>query len=191
LLQARYDDLQVNPLQPLASEGKQATEGGWHRVFEYLASSKIKKALQVNDFLIVQVDTDCSQDDYYDVPQTKMEGTEVVARSIVELRSAVRERLAAVIAANHGATTAAILERTLFAIAVHSLECWLLVKVAAEKGKGRTKNCHQHLERGLKRSILKDHGIYDELTRDWRKPKHLNEAAKQNPSLALFLDELP
>ncbi len=29
LLQARYDDLQVNPLQPLASEGKQATAGGF------------------------------------------------------------------------------------------------------------------------------------------------------------------
>lgn len=191
LLHARYGDLQVNPLQPLAAEGKQASEGGWYRVFEYLASSKIQKALQVNDYLIVQVDTDCSEDNAYNVSQGVVEGAESRELTVDELRSAVKARLAAIIEANHEATATIILERTLFAIAVHSLECWLLVKVAAKKEKGRTKNCHHHLERGLKRNMPKDHRTYDDLTRDWRKPKHLKEAANQNRSLALFLAELP
>ncbi len=123
--------------------------------------------------------------------QTSLVDGQVVALSVDDLRTAVRTRLADTILAIHGTKAEAILARTLFAIAVHSLECWLLVQVPAEKGKGRIKNCHHHLERGLKRSVSKDYPTYQALSMDWRKQKMLTAAAKHNRSLQLFLDDLP
>ena len=59
------EEVEVNSLQPLrdtTDEARQSQEspGGWERVFEYCSSLEyLKSALEFNDYLIIQIDTDC------------------------------------------------------------------------------------------------------------------------------------
>lgn len=65
-------DIVVNPLLPLRDEtDKNRVENysNWLKVFEYCASSKFKEAFQFSDYLIIQVDTDTSEEVHYDIPK--------------------------------------------------------------------------------------------------------------------------
>ena len=65
-----FDDPIVNPIQPLRdATDKQATHGGWELVLEHLRSPGLNQALQFNDFVIVQLDTDVSEEHHYDLPK--------------------------------------------------------------------------------------------------------------------------
>lgn len=57
---ARFGKVDVNRLQPLrdASDAATAPYGGWELVLEYCRTS-IQDALATNDFVVVQIDTDC------------------------------------------------------------------------------------------------------------------------------------
>jgi len=82
-----------------------------------------------------------------------------------------------------------------FAIAVHSLECWLLPLYSKEKAHlGKTKSCSKQLEHEAKRrkiNCYKEHRSYDELSSPYRSSKELEKGKKLQKSLALFLDSLP
>ncbi len=62
ILVGHFDDpdLTVRPLQPLldATDAFQR-QGGWTQVIAYCQSSLFQGAFEQNDFLVVQIDTDC------------------------------------------------------------------------------------------------------------------------------------
>lgn len=92
---------------------------GWGHVFQSLKRRDHEGALQWIDYLIIHIDTDVQEQPGFDVPRRK-DG--------VELRLA--ERVERVIARLKQEIDAAFYEanahRILFAIAVDSIECWLL-----------------------------------------------------------------
>ena len=54
-------EIDINPLQPLrdeTDENRASNFGNWHKVLEYCSSDRFKNALQFNDFIVVQIDTD-------------------------------------------------------------------------------------------------------------------------------------
>lgn len=190
-------DTAVNPMQPLrdaTDESRQTTHGGWERVLEWCNPVRFNEILSVNDFIVLQIDTDQGEHPNFGVPLTEngQERTEV----------ALIDDVMALIASKLGESWAQFAERILFAIAVHSTECWILPLVAKVPADlRRTKSCASHLTRlaGLKsESDLKTYRTFEALVAPIQKSRrnkqwqeNLKKCRENNHSLAAFLDSLP
>lgn len=76
--------MNIRVLQPL----RDATDalhgfGGWYNVFEYCASTVFKEAFIQNDYLLIQIDTDCAHLPKFDVP-INGESTEEFIERVIE-----------------------------------------------------------------------------------------------------------
>ncbi|MCI0487431.1 MAG: phage tail protein [Blastocatellia bacterium] len=185
-------DVIVNPLLPLRDEtDKYRIENysNWYKVFEYCGSSRFKEALQFNDYIIVQIDTDTSEEANYDIP--KYEGNkELLPEELIEKVVAKFESLIGMefYAQYH--------ERIIFAISVHSIECWLLPIYYTDKKKAKLKNCLGTLNQALIKkegfSIdpnNKNPDYYERISRKYSRQKILMSLYEANPSLKVFVEE--
>ena len=82
-----------------------------------------------------------------------------------------------------------------FAVAVDSLECWILPLYAYSKADSkRTISCEKHLNQALKRKDIryeKTYEIYRESTADLRNIKTIKKCQVLNQSFDIFLKSLP
>lgn len=189
----------INFVQPLydttASHGN-PSPGGFDQVIKYFETGRFREALQFNRYLVVHLDTDVSEQ--YAV-SWRQDGRE---RTPEELVDAVAERLRGLIGEEicqaHG-------ERFLFAVAVHSMECWLLPLCidASQKAKqAKIAGCLEAANHALRltsrpplsmgegRSEHKDERAYAALARSYLKRKVLLQHRDANPSLGVFLRNL-
>ena len=115
------DDIVAEPLRPnrLAKQ-----DGGWTKVMKYLRDDA-KDFLENNPkaILIVQIDTDISTEVGFDVSHPKNDDGDV---DVEELLKQVRARLVQEINYNYEIYELHK-ERIIFAISMHSIECWLLL----------------------------------------------------------------
>jgi hypothetical protein len=170
----------------------EAAYGGWTLLLHYLREKKFRQAFQLNKFLIVQVDTDITQEHGFDVPhhddQGQVSTAELVHRVIQRLRKEIGEP-----------DWEAYAGRFIFAIAVDEIECWVLplwfdgahaAKVTGcLKALGACEPLREQLKQQRFRWIRpeeKDARSYDLASRGYRKPKALHEKGRLNPSLAHF-----
>lgn len=174
----------------------EAEYGGWTLLFQYLHEKKFRQAFQFNQFLIIQVDTDVSEEVGFEVPHQNANGplsTEALVECVID--RLCREIGEADLLTYDG--------RFIFAIAVHQIECWVLPlwfsDAKAEKVTGciTTLGACQNLREQLTQKRLrwiraeeKDPRSYDEASRGFRKTHTLFTEGRKNPSLALFLEEL-
>jgi hypothetical protein len=170
--------------------------GGWTLVLQYLRAKKFRQAFQLNQFVVVQVDTDVAEDAGFDVAKQNADGP----LSLEAFVAAVIERLKQEIGAEDWVTYG---ERFIFAIGVEQIECWILPLWHADAKGEQTANCTDRLGKTPKlRDELtaknlrwfgagnKDPRSYDFASRDYRKKKILMAEGPRNPSLALFIAEL-
>ncbi len=186
-------DLYVNPLLPLRDEtDKQRIENfsNWGLVFEYCKSKKLRKAFQFNDYVIIQIDTDVSEEPNYDIPKFES-GNEISADKLV---NRVREKIINLIGDE---VYLKFKERILFAVCVHSLECWLLPIFYQDAKAAKTKGCLAALNRALQKKKgrrispgSKNVKLYESVSSVFRKKKGLKRLAQKNPSLRIFVQEL-
>ena len=171
----------INHLQPPPS-----VSGGWSRVLKYCASQDFKNDFVDNDFMVVQVDTDKSFELPFDVSHDK----EGVKLSVEELVENVIERLRRLF--NEAFGVGFLLEfeaRILFAIAVHSTECWLLpFHYKTEKEKSEIKSCYESLNKKVK-GLNKTYKFYSVLSEDFCNNKKLTKAYSDNPSFKIFIEK--
>lgn len=183
-------DLIVRELQPSfdATEAAQmSTFGGWYNVFHYCRSEFLLGAFEQNDFIVIQLDTDCSHETNFDVPKMKEENIE-------NFVTRVKERIIEVIKSNLGESLYfQLASRLIFAIAVDEIECWLLPLYYSDKIQAATNNCFYKLEQKLnaeKIILKKERRIYERISKDFRNPKKLQQAYPKNPSFGLFVEQL-
>ncbi len=189
-----FDDpnLDVNPLQPLRDEtdrNRTLTAGNWHKVLEYCSSEEFRGAFQFNDYLIVQIDTDVAAD--YGVYGRDEEGNDVSADSMIErVKTQLRERIGAEFYPRYDS-------RILFAVSVHSIECWLLPLFFSDNRKAKLVNCLDTLNQGLRKKKSysidpenKNPRYYNDISADYTKRKRLMQLHAFNPSLEAFIHEL-
>jgi hypothetical protein len=185
VLEAPFDgDVDVNFLQPLrdATDAHSAPHGGWELVLEY-CQTRAADALATNDFLVVQIDTDCGDHEGYGLPLT-VGGKDRAFNELVEGAGEILKHHIgdALYAENAG--------RICFAICVHTTESWLLLILF---GQAATKNGLQRLNRARtkanQRPIAKTGRDYLEISNEI-KAKRLLELAKLDTSLAIFLQRL-
>lgn len=188
----------VRPIQPPPRDSRKDSPdppGGWGLVLRFFTAGEHRKALQAVDYLVIHIDTDVSEQTGYDVPWREG-GREL---TIDELAARVAAKIEGLIGpdllAAHG-------HRFLFAIAVHSIECWLLpllyddnraTKISgclAAANEARRRRNEAPLSKPSRAGESKDHRAYDAVSRAYLKRKNLDAGGKKNRSLGLFLEKL-
>jgi hypothetical protein len=182
------DDLDINPLQPArdtTDENRQGAFGGFEGVIEYCSLEQFEDALLFNDFVVIQLDTDVCEHGSIGIPLSPNGESKPTDDLVLEVRNFLTSRIRSDIFSVHG-------NRIIFAIAVHSCECWL-IPLHCGPGRGRTNSCEAHLARELRKTgrFSKDYRTYEELARGLRKKRTLLKVKQDSRSLEIFLDSLP
>lgn len=197
ILESFFVDSEINSLVPVldASTLKTAKDehGSWTKIPEYLKSNFLEDALVNTDFLVIQIDTDVCEESGFDVsPKTLADSNEE------DFYNLVKGKIIEWIDDFEAKTYSYYQEKFIFAIAIHSLECWLIAYYCknSELKIKRTKNGFEHLQRALQRdkkihlSEPKDPAIYEELAIPFRKKKHHAQARNYSYSLDKFMCQL-
>lgn len=188
------EEPRVDPVQPPPKLDSKSDPppGGWTLVFRSLAAGEHKKALQFNDYLILHLDSDVSEDKGFDVPHRE-DGRELTVPELFErIVKKLKVAMGAEFIERYG-------DRLLFAIAIHGIECWLLPLIYNDNHAGKITGClsamNEARRKANKSSLSKGDGskdprAYQETSRDFRKRKVLAAAIDRNPSLKIFVDSL-
>lgn len=192
------EEIVANPVDlsiDATSRGSAPPPGGWTLVMRALRQGKHREALQNNDYVIIHIDTDRSEDAGYDVSPRDADGQVLSPEELVQK---VQRRLIAEMGPESHAQYAA---QIIFAIAVDSIECWLLPLLypgeAAKKAKitGCLQAADRKLER-IDRDFLspkpnhKDVASYERESRAYAKRRNLMDHCGENPSLEIFVKNL-
>ena len=193
-------DLFITELQPLrdvTDTSTASTFGGWFNVLEYCKSTNFRDVLQeTDDFILIQIDTDCSNEKHYDVPKTDEDGNVLPPAQLIEK---VKSRFLEIFETSFGSDFWELHgSRILFAIAVDEIECWILPLFYSDRNKTATNNCFFKLNEKLRRDNLPtirqdkvgEAQKYRQITKPYSKQKTLVEKQQENPSFSVFYEEL-
>lgn len=186
-------DVDMTVLTPVRDETDQSRViegGGWHSVIEYVKSSKFNEAFIFLDYVIIHIDTDVCEEPRYGVPRHK-DGVELDPLQLIE---AVRSRFRAWIGDRIFELRK---EQIIFAIAVDSIECWLL-PLYFENSKSKrqkTVNCLGTLNQALNKKYrftigAKERDYYEKASIAYNDHGTLLRLYTYNPSLRVFVEEL-
>ena len=184
-------DLDVEPLQPERDKDNQnkSKYGGWTLVFDYCKSKDFRESFQLIDYIIIQIDTDVSKD--YNIAHQDENGEftpqQLIAKVIEKFRDGIGEDF-------YNTNK----QKIIFAISVHSIECWLLPLYFTDKQKkAKYKNClntlNDELSKQHKFTIdknAKNPEYYREIAKQYGKHKVLMKHYQDNPSLKIFIEEI-
>ena len=186
----------INPVQPKVLNEKQETIGGWNEVLKYCEREEDLKAIFVeNEYLVIQIDSDQSQQSPFDVSHTKADNT---TKSVEELYADILERLKGLISPN-------ILEshkhQILFAISIHTIECWLLPLYYINNHKSKTTSCIDKLNAEItKKNINPIPSIgknspqaiksYDTILKNWKRKEEVITSSEHNAGFKKFVESM-
>jgi len=190
------EDAFVTGIQPPErAAGAEPPPGGWDLVFKSIAQGDHIEALARNDYVVIQIDTDVCEQKGYDVPRREG-GREL---SVDELVTRVIEKLKGMMGGDCCSRHAG---RFIFAIAVDSVECWLLPLLYSDGRVAKVTGCmaaaNEALRRGDeaplsgmgRRGVEKDPRAYQRVSREYTKRRRLLEVRDKNPSLGHFVGQL-
>jgi len=136
-------DIDIRPVQPNTDSTDAADHfGGWKNVLNYCSSADMVAALEANDYVIVQIDTDVCEE--YGVKRREHDN-DLTDVQIVEKAKAV------IIAKIGGELFDRFNNKIVFAISHDSIECWLLPLYYTDKTKSKTTNCCDTLNQELRK----------------------------------------
>jgi hypothetical protein len=190
-------DLVVRNLQPASDEtdaSSMTVYGSWTNVFNYCTSNFIDGAFGRNDFLVIQLDTDVSEEKGYDVPKLDNKGKKLTIADLIENIKTRFELL--FLETKNNAFFDTYKHRILFAIAVDEIECWLLPLYYTDKIKSTTNNClfklNQQLGKKNEKTIPENKidavPTYRKISKPYMKNKILLDKYPQNPSFKIFIE---
>lgn len=185
----------VQPHQDASDEGDRGYWGSWTNLISYLKNDDFVEDLNAHDQLIVQIDTDICHPEKFDVDLQGEKGAQVGCQEIVEI---VTEALSRVIDENANTSFSNVSDKIIFAISVHSIECWIFKYYTKKRNvRERSLDCWTKLDNCLKtehpKSKLtcdKSGKNYATLTKAFRKPKEFRKLENIDPSLDIFIGSL-
>jgi len=183
-----YDDLdeEIQPLQPpfdtTTQKQLEGEFGGWEMLLAYLSEKKFRDDVLNSEYIIVQIDTDISEHINFGVSQNDL-STEALIEKVIERLIAQIDSKKAFYEEHKS--------KIIFAISVHSLECWILPIYKNFKNE-KVSGCFETLQReSTKIKVDKNYRIYDKLSQDFLKHKKLMKLVSKNSSFQIFIDKLP
>jgi hypothetical protein len=177
------DNIRVTSLNP----GDKNKLGGWSQVFQYCNSPDFQESFESKDYVIIHIDTDISPQ--YKIAQIDQDGNYLSPNQLIEkVKNKFKSLLDPEFYQRYG-------ERMIFAIAVHSIECWLLPLYCEDAEKSEIDNCSARLEKTIiEKSILtrfvKKSKCYQRIALPYATKKTLLENYSLNPSFKIFIEDL-
>lgn len=154
--------------------------GGWDRVFKH-CHKDVGQLLARHSFVVIHIDGDWIGLS----SKTKALGATASPEDIIRYsREQLAEAIGAPLMQQHG-------DRILFAVAVDTIECWLLPFVAkTPPDAALTTGCGGKLKKLQGKAYQKDVRTYERIVRPYAASKELAAKAQDNPSLKVFYQEL-
>jgi hypothetical protein len=187
------EEVEVNILQPLRDATDEARQengvfGGWEKVLEFCSSSELlSQALSFNQYLVIQLDTDCCEHPNFGLSYHK-DGVELEPLDLIEdVKNIIHSKFSHEFIETYK-------DRIVFAIAVHSTECWFMPFYSTQaKNKSRTKSCEANLQLNLAKKDIhfeKTYNCYNKLSNCFNKLKDIEKNRALNISLNHFIESL-
>ncbi len=187
-------EVYINQIQPPISDGKQSITGGWDKVLDYCQKDELKDILIENDFLIIQIDTDQSQNSPFNIPHLE----NGIARDPKILYADVLSKLCSLI---NNEVFIQYVDKIHFAICIHTIECWLLPIYYKDKRKTKIANCTDTLNQILRKKNIKSintddknsstsNRTYDEILKNFKGKSDIILTSKHNIGFSFFTDSL-
>ncbi|MEA3353419.1 MAG: phage tail protein [Campylobacterota bacterium] len=180
-----YDDLdgEIQAFQPAYDETtkkqKEDQYGGWEMLLEYLSEKRFRDNVLNSEYVIVQIDTDISDHTNFGVQKD----TSCIETYINNISTKLIESID-----KQEEFYEENKDKIIFAISVHSLECWLLTIY----NKDEINNCLKRLQREEKNlEVIKNYNSYDKLSKPFLKKNNLVKCIAKNKSLEFFTNSLP
>jgi hypothetical protein len=165
-------------------------KGGWSAILKYLALEDFRNDMLNNEFIVLQIDTDVSND--FDVPHIDENNNELTVEKLV---TNVITKLITKINEGQLGFYGDYANKIIFAISVSSLECWLVAHYAAyyiEKVISH-ESCFDELRKQKfpnNFQVAKSYSKYDTLSQPFLNPDNIHIVAQKSPSFHLFIQQL-
>lgn len=195
-------DPNINQIQPKLLNDKQEVAGGWDEVLKYCQSEKLLDIFVENDYLIIQIDTDQSQHQPFNISHTKIDpiSRNHTNKTIEELYDDIKIKIESLIIPE-------ILEKyrhnIFYAICTHTIECWLLPIYYSNNHKRDFSTCIGSLNKELSKkntnlipttSKAKNTAqaikTYNFILSNWKRRKDIEDSALHQYGLHKFLESL-
>ncbi|MGH7173169.1 MAG: phage tail protein [Gemmataceae bacterium] len=165
-----------------------APPAGWSLVFASLRRGDPQKALQFNDYLVIHIDADVQEEPGFDVSRRENNKELSVPDRIDRIIDKLKVQMDSAFYDSNA-------HRILFAIAVDTIECWLLPLLHEDKKAKKISGClgaanaalRKANRKGLASGDTKFPHAYEEASREYTKHKTLRKHADRNPSLQVFI----
>lgn len=193
ITQAYFSEATILDIQPRLDARQIKTGidefGGWEQVSSFLQTDQFEVTVENTDFVIIQIDTDVCEHPNFNASSIALADSdhdifyEQITSKLIELMD--KYELGTYEYYKH---------KILFAISVHSLECWLL---AYHGNKGyKVTGCFEELGTTLRRkgekfnNKNKDAHEYIRISKDLKKQKNHNVVIKKSKSFQIFVEQL-
>jgi hypothetical protein len=192
VIQAYFEEGQFRPIQPNLDETHKKTAedsfGGWGLVSAYLKSDHLEQTLADMDYVVVQIDTDVCEQKHFDVSPIGLADTDHQA-----FYEQIKLKLIEWMDSYEDDTYDYYKDKIIFAISIHSLECWLLAYHDSSNKKCKIKGCESALNIFLGKkgkSISKNAQDYIEHSKDFKKSKNHKGVIAKSDSFRMFIEQL-
>ena len=181
-------DENITQLQPHLDETdqKQANFGGWEMLLDYLKSLRFRDDVVNVKYLVIQLDTDIIGRSNFGLSYQNLTIEGIIKSTIIELISRINSGEAGFYEKNK--------DKVIFALCVHSLECWLYAHYNNKLLKSpKITGCGKALEYTLKESRFdksKDKKLYEKYSKVFLERKNIDQAANKDPSFKYFIQLL-
>ena len=181
-------DEDITYLQPQldATDQKQATFGGWGMLLDYLKSLRFREDVINVQYLVLQIDTDIIEHPNFGVSYRNAKGIELTIEKIID--STINELISRINSGEEGFYEKNK-DKVIFAICVHSLECWLYAHYNNKPLKSpKIVGCGGALERILnEKDFKKTKQQYEKYSKVFLKRKNIDLVAPKDPSFSFFI----
>ncbi len=189
-------DDEIIELQPSLDETsqKQQNFGGWEKLLSYLRGSQFHEHVLSHGHIIVQLDSDISEHLNFNVSQYDCDNKALVIEELV--KNIIEKLILTINERNDGFYEAN--SNIIFAICVHSLECWLYAYYNPHSpAKPKITNCCKALEHKLQekgfckqKNKPKDKKLYEKYSPLFLKRENIDRVAKKDTSFNIFIQAL-
>lgn len=163
-------------------------QGGWNPLLNYLKTERFRDDVESHSCIILQIDTDVSAD--FDVKHTDDSGNlltpiELIERIVAMMRAKIAEGDSDFYADNS--------QKIIFAICVHSIECWLLVFYDTTSTHAMDYSCKENLKKfkfPCNTQLAKKQRNYDIISAPFLEPANITTVAAKNESFNHFIQQL-
>ena len=163
-------------------------EGGWNPLLNYLKTERFRDDVENSSHTILQIDTDVSAD--FGIQHTDDSNNPLPAIQLIEKIVAM---MIDKIADGDSDFYTDNSEKIIFAICVHSMECWLLVLYDTTNAHAIDYSCKENLKEfkfPRNTQLAKKQRNYDIISAPFLEKDNINTVAAKNESFNHFIQQL-